>query len=65
MMLLQQRLSAEEDKRLAEIQKQIVETTNRNRASFRLTDTVHVVRIYDPAAAGDLKVLIIKFFLFL
>ncbi|XP_078345819.1 C2 domain-containing protein 5-like isoform X2 [Oculina patagonica] len=35
-------LSVEEDKRLAEIQKQIVDTTNRNRASFRLKDTVHV-----------------------
>ncbi|XP_022778318.1 C2 domain-containing protein 5-like [Stylophora pistillata] len=35
-------LSAEEDKRIAEIQKQIVETTNKNRASFKLTDTVHL-----------------------
>ncbi|KAJ7387855.1 hypothetical protein OS493_001202 [Desmophyllum pertusum] len=35
-------LSAEEDKRLAEIQKQIVEMTTKNRASFRLTDTVLV-----------------------
>ena len=42
---LQQRLSAEEDKRIAEIQKQIVETTNKNRATFKLTDTVHLVRI--------------------
>ena len=42
---LQQRLSAEEDKRIAEIQKQIVETTNKNRATFQLTDTVHLVRI--------------------
>ena len=38
-----QRLSAEEDKRLAEIQRQIVDTTNKNRASFRLADTVHIV----------------------
>ncbi|RMX52476.1 hypothetical protein pdam_00013790 [Pocillopora damicornis] len=36
------RLSAEEDKRIAEIQKQIVETTNKNRATFKLTDTVHL-----------------------
>lgn len=36
------RLSAEEDKRLAEIQRQIVDTTNKNRASFRLADTVHI-----------------------
>lgn len=36
------RLSAEEDKRIAEIQKQIVETTNKNRATFQLTDTVHL-----------------------
>jgi len=36
------RVSSEEDKRLAEIQKQIVDTTNKNRASFRLTDTVHI-----------------------
>lgn len=35
-------LSAEEDKRLAEIQKQILETTNKNRASFRLKDTVQI-----------------------
>lgn len=36
------RLSTEEDKRLTEIQKQILETTNKNRASFRLTDAVHL-----------------------
>lgn len=36
------RLSIEEDKRLSDIQKQIVDTTNKNRASFRLTDTVHL-----------------------
>lgn len=42
----QRNLSAEEDKRLADIQKQILETTNKNRASFRLKDTVHIVRIY-------------------
>ena len=40
---LKQGLSAEEDKRLAEIQKQIVDTTNKNRASFRLTDNVHML----------------------
>ena len=45
-LLFEQCLSAEEDKRLAEIQKQIVEMTTKNRASFRLTDTVLVVRIY-------------------
>ncbi|KAK2569230.1 C2 domain-containing protein 5 [Acropora cervicornis] len=39
------RLSTEEDKRLTEIQKQILETTNKNRASFRLTDAVHLQHV--------------------